>query len=241
MKNNRRTALSRLLLRSGLIMSTVAGLSLLGACSGASKSPNYYTLSVQVPALNSQALRVIEVMPVGLPDRINRSPMALQNAQGQLQILDNERWSSNLDAELRDGLSAGLQQKLGAVDRYISGMQTAQGTYRIATDFSRFDIVEQATTQQTTASSQHAPYRVEVAVAWMIKLDSPRVQSAEKQATATQLSCRMNFSQDVQSKAIEHMVSGSRLALNQVVEAIAASVLALESGKKVSGRAMVCA
>lgn len=238
MENNRHTSLSQLLLRSGLIMATVAALS---ACSGASKSPNYYTLSSQSTALNTQALRVIEVMPVGLPDRINRSPMALQNAQGQLQILDNERWSSNLDAELRDALSAGLQQKLGAVDRYISGMKTEQGSYRIATDFSRFDIVEQATNKPTTTSSKNAPYQVEVAVAWMIKLDDPRRQSTDKQSTATQLSCRMNFSQNVQSAAIEHMVSSSRVALNQVVDAVAASVLALESGKKVTSKVMVCA
>lgn len=228
--------------RSGMLLGIVMALS---ACSS-SQSPNYYTLSPQVAAVNTKTLRVIEVMPVGLPDRINRSPIAWQNTQGQLQLLDNERWSSSLDAELRDGLSAGLQQKLGAVDRYSSGMQVGQASYRISTDFSRFDIVEQS---PTVAKTSHTPYQIEVVVAWMIKLDDSGLRStasnSSKSATQTaiartQLNCRMSFKESVNGRVIGDMVGASRLALNQVVDAVAASVLALESGKVQNSNTVVC-
>ncbi|WP_445115695.1 PqiC family protein [Acinetobacter sp. WZC-1] len=214
-------------LRRCALLLALAGL---GACSS-STTPSYYTLTPRVTALPGSGVRVIEVMPVGLPDRLNRTPLVLQDSRGQSTVLDNARWTSTLAAELRDGLSAGLQQKLGAVDRYNSGMTGGRVSYRIATDFSRFDIV--------TGSGHGTDRNIEVAVSWMIKRDDPN-QPLTQPATAQQavqnrrqFSCRMAFSDSVRTTGgnkIADIVSTSRLSLSRVVDAIAASVVAVETG-----------
>ena len=211
---------------------------LLSACSG-SPTPNYYSLTPQVTPLVSSSVRVIEVLPVGLPDRLSRSPLVIQETNGQSKVLDNERWTSTFDAELRDGLSAGLQQKLGAVDRYSSGMTGGKVSYRIATDFSRFDIVKQA---------DRGNLDIDVVVAWIIKRDDPTkalmLPSNVSQTSdwSRQLSCRMAFQQKVNKGGHEtrEIVRASSLALNQVVEAISASVVASESKTSVAMQGVIC-
>lgn len=196
---------------------------LLGACS-TSSTPNYYTLISSTVALPSNSLRVIEVLPVGLPDRLDRTQIVLQESSGKSQVLDQQRWTSTLSAELRDGLSAGLQQRLGAVDRYRSGSTTTLPVYRIATDFAHFDVIR-----------DHSGVNINVAVTWTIN----RVQNVSG-TTATvqsksQVACRMAFNTLANTKAfseVDAMVGASRQSLDQVSTAIAASVLVMEGGVK---------
>lgn len=196
---------------------------LIGACS-TSSTPNYYTLASTVKALPSGAVRVIEVLPVGLPDRLDRTQIILQDANGKSQVLDQQRWTSTLSSELRDGLSAGLQQRLGAVDRYRSGSTTTLPVYRIATDFSHFDVVR-----------DQSGVNINVAATWTIN----RVENVSG-TTATvqekrQVACRMTFNTLANTHSmseIDAMVSASRQSLDQVSNAIASSVLVLESGAK---------
>lgn len=211
---------------------------LLSACSG-SPTPNYYSLTPQVMPLASSSVRVIEVLPVGLPDRLSRSPLVIQETNGQSKVLDNERWTSTFDAELRDGLSAGLQQKLGAVDRYSSGMTGGKVSYRIATDFSRFDIVKQA---------ESGNLNIDVAVAWIIKRDDPAkaltlpANASQAADWSRQLSCRLAFQQKVSKGGHEtrEIVRASSSALNQVVEAVSASVIASEAKTPVTMQGVIC-
>lgn len=81
----------------------------LNACSS-SPTPNYYTLQAKATPITNSGVRVIEVMPVGLPDRLDRASIVVQDHQGRSKVLDNDRWTSTLSTQLRDGLSAGLQQ-----------------------------------------------------------------------------------------------------------------------------------
>nr|WP_228258893.1 PqiC family protein [Acinetobacter ihumii] len=202
-----------------------ASVASLTACSS-SMTPHYYTLTPKVTPIPSSNVRVIEVLPVNLPDRLNRAPLVLSTEQGQSKILDNERWTSPLAAELRDGLSSGLQQKLGAVDRYNSGMTGGKVAYRIATDFSRFDIVQ---------SSYSNTHQVEVVVSWIVKRISP-MQSESSSVNQSlglnhQLSCRMSFNEPIKGlDQVSNAVEASRQSLNRIVNTIANSVIAAESG-----------
>ncbi len=196
---------------------------LLGACS-TSSTPNYYTLISSVVAIPSNALRVIEVLPVGLPDRLDRTQIVLQEASGQSQVLDQQRWTSTLSSELRDGLSAGLQQRLGAVDRYRSGSTTTLPVYRIATDFSHFDVVR-----------DQSGVNVNVAATWTIN----RVQNVSGTTAAvqskSQVACRIAFNTLANTKKfseVNALVGASRQSLDRVANAISASVLVLEGGVK---------
>lgn len=210
-----------------------------------SKSPNYYSLIPQVSPSVSGQVRVIEVLPVGLADRLNRIPLVIQEVSGKSNVLNDERWTSTLSAELRDGLSAGLQQKLGALDRYNSGMTGGKAAYRIAADFSRFDILDQAVSNLNKTERQRA---VAVAVAWTIKYDDPNralsaMQTTQPTKLTGQLSCRMTFSQSVISNSNQMVdtVNTLRQALSQVIDAVAASVVAVESKSRVLRPDVTCA
>lgn len=212
----------------------------LTACSS-SPTPNYYTLTPKTTPLVSSNIKLIEVMPVGLPDRLNQALLVLQDPNGKSTLLEEHRWASTLGSELRDGLSAGLQQKLGAVDRYSSGMTGGQVSYRIATEFSRFDIVENTKTSNIEN---------EVVVAWIIKRNDPNrpltLDPNAKGQPKQQLSCRMMFSNKVvqhaaqQGNKIPEIVSTSRDSLNRVVDAIAASVIAADQGRSSEIDGTVC-
>ena len=196
---------------------------LLGACS-LSSTPNYYTLASSVVAMPSNALRVIEVLPVGLPDRLDRMQIVLQDASGKSQLLDQQRWTSTLSSELRDGLSAGLQQRLGAADRYRSGSTTTLPVYRIATDFSHFDVVR-----------DRSGVNVNVSATWTInRVENVSGTTATVQAKR-QVACRMTFNILANTNSlseVDALVGASRQSLDQVSSAIAASVLILEGGAK---------
>ena len=213
---------------AGIVTATL----LIAACSG-SPTPNYYTLANKVTPLPSSNVKVIEVLPVGLPDRINRAPLVIQEINGRSNILDNERWTSTLGAELRDNLSAGLQQKLGAVDRYNSGMIGGKVSYRVATDFSHFDIVN-----TTSANTKN----VEVSVAWIIKRNDPNITIDQNSTQNQQLACRMTFSQPVSASnnQIAPIVSTASTSLARVIDAMAVSIAALDSKAPVSVAGAVC-
>lgn len=220
----------------------------LAACS-ATPVPNYYTLTPTISPLANAGVKVIEVLPVSVPDRLDRSQIVLQDASGQSTVLDSERWSSTLSAELRDGLSSGLQQRLGAVDRYSSGMAGGGVSYRIAMDFSRFDIVQP---EQQTANNQDA-LEVKVVVAWIVKRIDPAlvVVTNTKANTAKvvldsnrQLSCRMTFSTPIDGigkPKIPNIVASSRQSLTRVINAVSTSVTGLEKGIIQSDNGVVCA
>lgn len=204
---------------------------LLGACSS-TPTPNYYTLATKVSPLANSKVRVIEVLPVGLPDRINRAPIVVQDAAGKSRILENERWTSTLGAELRDNLSAGLQQKLGAVDRYNSGMAGRKVSYRVATDFSHFDVV----------TADAAKKNVEVSVAWIIKRNDPNITLDQNSNQNQQLACRMSFSQPIQeyNDSIQNVVSAASASLSRVVDAIALSIVASDTKTQININGVIC-
>ncbi|MDF2418446.1 hypothetical protein GWP85_13165 [Acinetobacter beijerinckii] len=225
----------KVIVNTGLVLLTI----MLSACSS-STTPNYYTLVPKVTPIVSSNVRVIEVLPVGLPDRLNRAPLVIQNNNGQSKVLDNERWTSTLSAELRDGLSAGLQQKLGAVDRYSSGMTGGKVSYRIATDFSRFDIINNLANDKSNRA-------VEISVAWIIKREDPfKVLSAKTNPNTTnmihQFSCRMSFTQPILNdlNKTQDVVNASSIGLSRVIDAVAASVNMVDEKRIMTMNGVTC-
>ncbi len=200
----------------GLILTTTL---LLSACGGRSADPNFYTLAPQIaPVINSN-VKLIQVMPVNVPARLNTQLMVLQKSDGQSYALDNQRWASNLSDELQSALSAGLQQKLGAIDVYNTGLTGRKVSYLIATEFAKFDIVQNIQTSQT---------EIEVMAAWVIKrkdpIDKPKL---------SQLNCRMSFTYPVteQKQNFLKIAESYQAALEKVTTAIATSTLALDAQK----------
>jgi len=223
---------SRVSFKQAAVM--VIGTLVLSAC--ATPSPNYYALTPHVAPLSNSPVQMIEVSPVGLPDRLDRSQMVLEDAHGQSDVLDLSRWTSSLSSELHDALSSGLQQKLGAVDRYNSGMTGGKVAYRIAVDFARFDIIEH------TTDAAEGPH-VAVSVSWIVKREDPALPAITSDKSVPvpdrQLSCRLAFNTPIDSAAwrVDGAVGASRIAVNHVVDVVAASVVAMASNMPAAGEA----
>ncbi|SOD42088.1 PqiC family protein [Nitrosovibrio sp. Nv4] len=90
----------------------------------------------------------IEVMPVSVPERLAR-PQLIVRSQGlgqetQLFVLEQDRWASHFNDELRDAFAAGIAGQTGAISE-ARGARPAhapdQPVYRIAIELSQFDAV----------------------------------------------------------------------------------------------------
>lgn len=127
----------------------VALIALLAGC--ASTPDHYYTLAA--PATTTAAAvpvsaspMYIELAPIALPERLAR-PQLLVRRQGaessaQVDLLEQHRWTSSFENELRDALGSGIASRLGAIDVTKGGKPTGQPVWRIAVQVRQFDAVE---------------------------------------------------------------------------------------------------
>ncbi|KWE99464.1 PqiC family protein [Burkholderia pseudomultivorans] len=119
------------------ILGWTFGASLLTGCTSA--EPRYYTLE-QVSAGRTAIAQCIapasnpvwiEVVPVTVPERLNRANLILSRRNGTFQVLEQDRWLAPLPDELRDALSQRLQLNLGAVDIYQRNRAGVKPQYRV--------------------------------------------------------------------------------------------------------------
>lgn len=87
----------------------------------------------------------IEVMPVNVPERLAR-PQLVVTSQGpeqetRLFILEQDRWSSHFNHELRDAFAIGIAKRTGAVNETRGIRALDHPTYRIAIELSQFDAI----------------------------------------------------------------------------------------------------
>jgi uncharacterized lipoprotein YmbA len=135
----------------------IAAALLLAGC--ASAPTHFYTLSAPVSASTSvapaaQGSRLfIEVTPVALPERLARPQLVVRSADSassaRIDILEQERWSSPFNNELRDALASGIANRLGAIDVSRGGRPADQPVYRIAVELRQFDAVPGQQVQAT--------------------------------------------------------------------------------------------
>lgn len=113
----------------------------------AAPPPRYYTLAVP-PQVSGNVLRpiaagqqrvCIEVMPVVVPERLNRRNLMFNKRNGSLQVLEQERWLVPFPDELRDAMSQRLQEELPAIDTYRQGTAGLGPCYRINIEVVQFD------------------------------------------------------------------------------------------------------
>ena len=151
-KNKNKNGLARVALAA-------ACLGLLAACGGT--PTRYYTLAetagtagVVRPTADNAAL-AIEMAPVALPERFARPQMVVRRdggllasekksqevSQAEVEVLEQSRWSSSFEYELRDALGAGVARRLSAFDATQAGRPRGLPVYRIAVQLSQFDAV----------------------------------------------------------------------------------------------------
>jgi uncharacterized lipoprotein YmbA len=135
---------------------------LVGAC--AAPPVSYYSLATtplvpsvpMVPAAaaiagagNPAPAVHLEVAPVGVPERLARPQMVIRSppadgvtgAGTRVEVLEQQRWTSSFDSELRDAFAVAIADRAGALDVTRGGRLPGHPVYRIAIRVNHFDAV----------------------------------------------------------------------------------------------------
>jgi uncharacterized lipoprotein YmbA len=158
-----------------------------------------------VPAANNAAAPLyIELAPLSLPERLARPQMVVRrnaNASAQVDVLEQHRWASSFEDELRDALGSGVARRLGAFDASKGGRQTSLPVYRIMVQVRRFDAIEGA--------------RVDGSFSWTVKRSDEAVPTA----------CSFDTSEPI-GAGIGAVAQGAQRVTAAAASAIARSVTA---------------
>ncbi|HXP97585.1 MAG TPA: PqiC family protein [Telmatospirillum sp.] len=116
----------------------------LNGCS-TSVPPRYHGLTGAAPSQPSGSARLlVEILPVAVPERLNREEMVLTGVAGQLDVRDTDHWAAPLSDEIRQVLTDSLWGYLRASDVYLSPVAPGVGglaQYRLALRVERFEAV----------------------------------------------------------------------------------------------------
>ena len=196
-------------LNLGLLLAAVV------LASGCASQPNrYYTLATPPgvsasTALASEAAPVfIELAPVAVPERLARPQMVVTPAgsgSAAVQLLEQHRWTSSLENELRDALASGIASRLGAIDVSRGGRPQHQPAWRIAVQLRQFDAVENT--------------RVDAAFSWTL-----RRSDADRSAD-----CQWSGSEAV-GNGIDELAQGAQRVTDQAASAIARHLTTVRDG-----------
>ena len=178
---------------------------LIAGCAG--KPPLYYTLAdsglpTATPASMGTAPVYLDMAPVAVPERLARPQMVVRrqgDASAQVYVLEESRWASSFENELRDALASGVATRLGAIDITKGGRQATTPAYRIAVQVRQFDAIEGS--------------RVDGNFSWTLR-------RTDETRTAT---CQLSTSQPV-AMGMEAVAQGARRLTAELAAAIARSV-----------------
>ncbi len=125
------------------LVSAVALTALLAGC-GASTPLRYHALApgAAAPGPSGGAAVLVEVLPVAVPERLNREEVVLTAPGGQPELRGNDRWAAPLADEMRQMVDDALWRRLRAADVY--GAPPLPGSagmpqYRLALRIERLD------------------------------------------------------------------------------------------------------
>ncbi len=114
----------------------------LGGC-GSSAPVRYYALTVAAgPPVSGSAQMLVEVLPIAVPERLNRAEMVLTGSDGRLDVRPDDQWAAPLSDEIGQVIDDALWRKLRAADVYRAPVAPAPGSppqYRLALRIERFE------------------------------------------------------------------------------------------------------
>ena len=201
-------------------LAAAAALLALAGC--ASKPDSYYTLASPLaaadaapPATAGAAPLYIELAPVAVPERLARPQIVLRRPGGgvQVEVLEQHRWASSFENELRDALAGGIAGRLGALDVTKGGRQSSQPVWRIAVQLRRFDAVEGG--------------RVDAGFSWTLR----------RSDEARTLACRLDVGEAV-GGGIDAVAQGAQHVAAAAAAAMARSLSAARTDPASTARAV---
>lgn len=86
----------------------------------------------------------VDVLPVAVPERLARPQLVVHSRgldgtglDGQVFVLEHDRWAAPFDQELRDAFAAALADRVGA----SGALAPDRPVYRVAIELDRFDAI----------------------------------------------------------------------------------------------------
>jgi uncharacterized protein len=192
--------------RHALTVSVALAMSLAG-CASAPPERFYSLSNGMAPAASVPSPGYyIEVQNVTVPQQVARSQLVVTSAEGRIDLLEQERWSSPPASEIGQALSLAVSGELGAIDVFRTQPPEKATVYRISTNVQRFE-------------SAPGKYALLDAV-WSVRL-----------AGGTQvLTCRSTAREDV-GPGYDALVMGHRRAVARLAADISSAVRSLAAGK----------
>jgi len=193
------------------LISLAAAVAVMAALAGcASSLPRFYTLAPPAAATAAPVAATpfwIELAPLAVPERLARPQMVVRSAgaEAQVEVLEDSRWASSFENELRDALSSGIASRLGALDGTRGGRPASAPVTRISVQVRRFDAVDGS--------------RVEASLGW----------TARRGDLARVLVCQLDLSEPVSGPGIDAVAQGAQRLTANASTAIARGVAALQS------------
>lgn len=118
----------------------VAALALAGCA--ASPPTRYHALTQPLqPAAGGDVRMLVELLPIAVPERLNRDEMVLTDADGGISVRDQDHWAAPLSDEIRQIVADALWRKAGAADEYRAPLPSESSRlpqYRMAVRVERF-------------------------------------------------------------------------------------------------------
>ncbi|ODT64785.1 MAG: hypothetical protein ABS69_19805 [Nitrosomonadales bacterium SCN 54-20] len=174
----------------------------------------FYTLS-EPPELKTRPRDLstpifIDILPVNVPERLARPQLVVRyedsGPEAQLFILEQDRWSSPFNYELRDAFASGIASWTGTVNKAHRGRTPDQIVYRIAIELSQFDAIIDDS--------------VRARFSWTI------TRPTDARGTA----CYVVITEPV-AVGVEGVVEGVQRAVTSVVASISKNVIELDMGR----------
>ncbi|WP_052319382.1 PqiC family protein [Burkholderia sp. A9] len=186
----------------------VASALALSACASSPPS-RFYTLAPSVRAAAassvSSSAALIDVQSVSVPAEVDRNQLVVRVSETQVEVLENERWASPLNDEIRTALSIAVTQQLSDFNARQPKQKGDAPVYRIAVHVQRFESWPDA--------------RVVIDAVWSIR---PPGEVVGK------LTCRSTVVEPV-TAGYDALADGHRRALTTIAGHLAATVRILDS------------
>jgi uncharacterized lipoprotein YmbA len=142
--------------RGARMLLALAASALAAGC--ASAPDRYYTLAEPVAATIPGAAGTagaagpvpasglfIDIAPVAMPERLARPQLVVSRTGmpgAEVALLEQHRWTSSFESELRDALAAGIATRLGATDVTKGARLAGAPAWRVAVQLQRLDLIE---------------------------------------------------------------------------------------------------
>jgi len=187
-----------------------AALLALSGC-GASPPPRYHALrSAPAPTDGGTAAMLIEVLPVAVPQRLDRDALVLGGGGADpLEVREGDRWAAPLADEMRQLVADALWQRLHAADIYrapVSPGSSPLPHYRVALRVEHFDVFPGR--------------RAVVEGSW----------TARRLPQGTPVACRIGFAMPVLDRSSDAAVAALADGASRLATALAKSLERLDHG-----------